>query len=51
MGGIVLVGRNEKENEMLTKTGAPDNLGFHTRGIGGSHVILRREDKKGMPSK
>ncbi|MBI4550939.1 MAG: DUF814 domain-containing protein, partial [Candidatus Latescibacteria bacterium] len=49
-GWVVLVGRNDRENEVLTKTAAPDDLWFHARGIGGSHVILRREGRKAMPS-
>lgn len=50
-GSIVLVGRNPKENEILTKTASPDDLWLHARDMGGSHVILKREGRKAMPSK
>jgi|GEM_PF-1912070 len=48
---LLLVGRNNKENEILTKTASPDDVWLHARDIGGSHVILKRQDKKEMPSK
>lgn len=46
-GWRVLVGRNNKENDLLThRTAALDDLWFHAQSIRGSHVVLRREGKK-----
>lgn len=40
----VLVGKNNKQNDYLTKTVAkPNDLWFHTKEIHGSHVILKCE--------
>ena len=50
-GHLLLVGRNSRENEALTKSAAPDDIWLHARNLGGSHVILRRVDKTQMPSK
>ena len=50
-GSLVLVGRNNRENEMLTKTASPDDIWLHARDISGSHVILKRGNKKEMPSR
>ncbi len=50
-GHLLLVGRNSRENEALTKSAAPDDIWFHARDLGGSHVILRRVDKTQMPSR
>ena len=41
-GYIVLVGRNNKENDWLTtKYASPTDIWFHTKDIHGSHVILK----------
>lgn len=50
-GHLLLVGRNSRENEALTKSASPDDIWLHARNLGGSHVILRREDKTQMPSR
>lgn len=50
-GSLVLVGRNNRENEVLTKTASPDDIWLHARDMGGSHVILKRGNKKEMPSR
>lgn len=50
-GYLVLAGRNNRENEALTKSAAPDDIWLHARDMGGSHVILRREGRKDNPSK
>ena len=40
---IVLVGRNDRENDFLThRFAAPSDLWFHAQGSAGSHVILKR---------
>ncbi|HWR29223.1 MAG TPA: NFACT family protein, partial [Negativicutes bacterium] len=41
-GSIVFVGRNNRQNDLVTfKTAQPRDLWFHTKDIPGSHVILR----------
>ena len=50
-GHLLLVGRNSRENEVLTKSASPDDIWLHARDLGGSHVILRRVDKTQMPSR
>lgn len=46
-GMTVLVGRNDRQNELLThRTAQRDDLWFHAQKIPGSHVILRTD---GMP--
>jgi len=50
-GAEILVGRNNKENDYLTfKLARPDDLWFHAQDVPGSHVLLRRKDKKTEPS-
>jgi predicted ribosome quality control (RQC) complex YloA/Tae2 family protein len=50
-GGEILVGRNNKENDYLTfKIARPDDLWFHAQDVPGSHVVLRRKEKKKEPS-
>lgn len=45
-GFRILVGRNNKENDILTfKTASPKDVWFHTKDIPGSHVILFSEGK------
>ncbi len=45
-GWRILVGRNERENDLLThRTAALDDVWFHAQGVRGSHVILRREGR------
>lgn len=51
-GWTVLVGRNNKENDILTLHVAKKNdIWFHVQGATGSHVILKREGKKKQVSK
>jgi len=48
----VLCGKNSENNDLLTmKYAKPEDLWFHARGAGGSHVILRVKSGKGEPSK
>jgi predicted ribosome quality control (RQC) complex YloA/Tae2 family protein len=45
-GSRILVGRNNKENDLLTlKTANKKDLWFHTKDIPGSHVILSTEGR------
>jgi predicted ribosome quality control (RQC) complex YloA/Tae2 family protein len=50
-GWEILVGRNNKENDYLTfKFAHPDDLWFHAQDVPGSHVLLRKKDKRSEPS-
>ena len=50
-GSEILVGRNNKENDYLTfRFARPDDLWFHAQDVPGSHVVLRRKEKKKEPS-
>lgn len=41
-GSIILVGRNNRQNDELTfKMASPHDLWFHTQNIPGSHVVLK----------
>ena len=42
----VLVGKNNKQNDYITKQSAPDDIWFHTKTIHGSHVILKIGTRK-----
>lgn len=47
----IFVGKSDKENDYLTfKFANPDDLWFHTQDVPGSHVLLRKKDKKSEPS-
>ncbi|UCE18389.1 MAG: NFACT family protein [Gemmatimonadota bacterium] len=51
-GWDVLVGRNNKENDIVTfHLAAPNDLWFHARGTAGSHVVLRRRQGREEPDK
>lgn len=46
-GFVILVGKNNKQNDALTtKTAAKEDLWFHVKDIPGSHVIVRTDGKK-----
>ncbi len=49
-GWTILVGRNNAENDRLTKGSAKDDLFFHAQGCPGSHVILKRDGRRQKPS-
>ncbi len=49
-GYLVLVGKNARENDILTfKYASPDDLWFHVADYGGSHTILVKKSKKKNP--
>ncbi|MDP6038132.1 MAG: NFACT family protein [Candidatus Latescibacteria bacterium] len=48
-GWLVLVGRNNTENDKLTKTSARDDIFLHAHGCPGSHVILKRDGRADQP--
>jgi len=51
-GWLVLVGRNDDENDVLSlKVAAPDDLWFHAQGCPGSHVVLKKEGRKEQPGR
>lgn len=45
-GFTVYVGKNNKQNDALTKSANKEDMWFHTQKIHGSHVILKTEGKK-----
>ncbi len=48
----VWVGKNSQNNDLLTmKYSTPNDLWFHVRGSGGSHVVLKVGTSKGEPGK
>ncbi len=48
-GWLVLVGRNNQENDKLTKGSVSDDIFFHVHGCPGSHVILKHEGRAEKP--
>ncbi len=44
-GFEVWVGRNSKENDLLTRMAHSEDLWFHVQGLPGSHVILRTQGR------
>lgn len=49
-GYQILVGRNNKQNDRLTKKIANDgDIWLHTKVIAGSHVIIKRDTEKEIP--
>ena len=50
-GWRVLVGRNNAENDRLTKSSGRDDLFLHAHGCPGSHVILKRDGRADRPSR
>jgi predicted ribosome quality control (RQC) complex YloA/Tae2 family protein len=50
-GWEILVGRNNRENDLLSfKVARPDDLWFHAQGVPGSHVVLKKKEKRAEPS-
>lgn len=45
-GFTVFVGKNNRQNDALTKNALATDIWFHTQGIHGSHVILKTENKQ-----
>jgi len=49
-GFIILVGKNNKQNDFLTlKLAKKDDLWLHTKNIPGSHVIIRKKPGEEIP--
>ena len=53
MGGFeVWAGKNSANNDLLTvRHSRPNDLWFHARGVGGSHVVLKVGSAAGVPAK
>jgi len=50
-GWEIFVGKSDRENDYLTfRFANPNDLWFHAQDVPGSHVLLRRKDKKTEPS-
>ena len=50
-GFKILIGRNNKENDFLTfKVAKPDDLWFHAQSVPGSHVVLKKGERKKPPT-
>ncbi len=50
-GWLVLIGRNNNENDRLTKGSAKEDIFLHARGCPGSHAILKSDGRTESPSK
>ncbi|HEY5599335.1 MAG TPA: NFACT RNA binding domain-containing protein, partial [Candidatus Manganitrophaceae bacterium] len=49
-GLVLIVGRNDRENEEITfKIARGNDLWFHARGFPGSHLIVRMERRREIP--
>ena len=44
-GFRVIIGRNNKQNDYITKQALDNDIWFHTKDVHGSHVILKAENK------
>ena len=44
-GFKVIIGRNNKQNDYITKQAFDNDIWFHTKDVHGSHVILKAENK------
>ncbi len=50
MGYEILIGKNAKKNEFLTfGTARKDDLFLHTKGVAGSHVIIKKKTNQNIP--
>jgi len=52
-GGFeVWAGKNSENNDLLTvKNSKPNDIWFHARGVGGSHVVIKVDSAPGKPNK
>jgi len=41
----IIVGKNNTQNDEITKNAAKDDIWLHTKGIPGSHVIVKRKNE------
>ena len=47
-GFTILIGKNNRQNDYITKQASPNDIWFHTKDIHGSHLILKTQNK--LPS-
>jgi predicted ribosome quality control (RQC) complex YloA/Tae2 family protein len=50
-GYEVWIGKNAKSNDEVTTRAHKEDIWLHARGVSGSHVVIRMENNKNMPSK
>jgi predicted ribosome quality control (RQC) complex YloA/Tae2 family protein len=50
-GYPVWVGKNAKSNDALVQKAHKEDVWMHARGVGGSHLVIRMGNDKGMPPK
>jgi predicted ribosome quality control (RQC) complex YloA/Tae2 family protein len=51
MGYVILVGRNAKNNDLLTRQYASkEDLWLHARDVSGSHVVIKKQPGKNFPA-
>ncbi len=48
-GYTILAGRNNKQNDWLTRSAAPEDLWLHTKDIPGAHVLIRTRAGEPVP--
>lgn len=44
-GFLILVGKNNRQNDYITKQASPEDIWFHAKDIHGSHTILKTENR------
>ncbi|MEX2572760.1 MAG: NFACT RNA binding domain-containing protein [Balneolaceae bacterium] len=50
VGGYeIWIGKNAKSNDRLTSRAHKEDMWLHARGAGGSHVVIRMENRSGRP--
>jgi predicted ribosome quality control (RQC) complex YloA/Tae2 family protein len=49
MGYQILVGRNARNNDLLTRSAYKEDLWLHAKDVPGSHVIVKYQPGKGFP--
>ncbi|PWN06232.1 NFACT RNA binding domain-containing protein [Rhodohalobacter mucosus] len=50
-GFDVWIGKNAKSNDALTTSAHKEDIWLHARGVSGSHVVIRMDNRKEMPPK
>ncbi len=50
-GFEIWIGKNAKSNDALTTAAHKEDIWLHARGVGGSHVVIRMDNRKEMPPK
>lgn len=50
-GHEIWIGKNAKSNDRLTSDAHKEDVWLHARGVSGSHVVIRMNNRKEMPDK